>query len=182
MFSVKHVCRFMIKSGILIKHTTLCLKWQSFCHNTKQFQVLHTSENIINIYSVYLMDNLFDNEPTFFKLIVRVRIYYTIDDFRWGEYKDWSIHGCLGEYHVPWVDQSLYSPKLKVINCFIILHILYVSFTLKIRFDHDIFPCLPCWNAIVTSRDVTRGDYNVLSKIVTRDVSQSEKKTLSEVI
>jgi len=23
-------------------------------------------------------------------------------------------------YHVPWVDQSLYSPKLKVINCFII--------------------------------------------------------------
>jgi hypothetical protein len=25
-----------------------------------------------------------------------------------------------GEYHVPWVDQSLYSPKLKVINCFII--------------------------------------------------------------
>jgi hypothetical protein len=34
-----------------------------------------------------------------------------------------DIHrGCLGrvEYHVPWVDQSLYSPKLKVINCFII--------------------------------------------------------------
>jgi len=27
-----------------------------------------------------------------------------------------------GEYHVPWVDQSLYSPKLKVINCFIIRH------------------------------------------------------------
>ena len=26
----------------------------------------------------------------------------------------------LGEYHVPWVDQSLYSPKLKVINCFTI--------------------------------------------------------------
>jgi hypothetical protein len=25
-----------------------------------------------------------------------------------------------GEYHVPRVDQSLYSPKLKVINCFII--------------------------------------------------------------
>ena len=47
----------------------------------------------------------------------------------------------------------------------------YVSFTLKISFDHDIFPCLPCWNVIVISRD-----YNVLSKIVTRDVSQSEKK------
>jgi hypothetical protein len=34
-----------------------------------------------------------------------------------------DIHrGRLGrcEYHVPWVDQSLYSPKLKVINCFII--------------------------------------------------------------
>ena len=25
-----------------------------------------------------------------------------------------------GEYHVPRVDHSLYSPKLKVINCFII--------------------------------------------------------------
>jgi hypothetical protein len=29
-------------------------------------------------------------------------------------------HDLRGEYHVPWVDQSLYSPKLKVINCFII--------------------------------------------------------------
>ena len=52
---------------------------------------------------------------------------------------------------------------------------LYVSFTLKISFDHDIFFCLPCWNVIFTSCDVTRGDYYVLSKIVTRDVSQSEK-------
>ena len=25
-----------------------------------------------------------------------------------------------GQYNVPWVDQSLYSPKLKVIKCFII--------------------------------------------------------------
>ena len=34
-----------------------------------------------------------------------------------------DIHrGIRGEYHVPWVDQSLYSPKLKVINCFIIWH------------------------------------------------------------
>jgi hypothetical protein len=32
-----------------------------------------------------------------------------------------DIHrGIRREYHVPWVDQSLYSPKLKVINCFII--------------------------------------------------------------
>ena len=32
-----------------------------------------------------------------------------------------DIHrGSRGEYHVPWVDQSLYSPKWKVINCFII--------------------------------------------------------------
>ena len=32
-----------------------------------------------------------------------------------------DIHrGIRGEYHVPWVDQSLYSLKLKVINCFII--------------------------------------------------------------
>jgi hypothetical protein len=32
-----------------------------------------------------------------------------------------DIHrGIRGEYHVPWVDQSLYSPKLKVINCFIV--------------------------------------------------------------
>ena len=53
---------------------------------------------------------------------------------------------------------------------------LYVSFTLKISFDHDIFFCLPCYpNVIFTSRDVTQGDYNVLSKIVIRDVSQSEK-------
>jgi hypothetical protein len=37
------------------------------------------------------------------------------------------------------------------------------------------FFCLPCWNVIFTSRDVARGDYNVLSKIVTRGVSQSEK-------
>jgi hypothetical protein len=34
---------------------------------------------------------------------------------------------CLGEYHVPWVDQFLYSPKLKIINCFII----YTCMTLK---------------------------------------------------
>ena len=27
-----------------------------------------------------------------------------------------------GEYHIPWVDQSLYSQKLKVINSFIIWH------------------------------------------------------------
>jgi hypothetical protein len=34
-----------------------------------------------------------------------------------------DIHrGILSEYHVPWVDQSLYSPKLKVINYFIIRH------------------------------------------------------------
>jgi hypothetical protein len=34
-----------------------------------------------------------------------------------------DIHrGIGGEYHVPWVDQSLYSPKWKVINCFIIWH------------------------------------------------------------
>ena len=25
-----------------------------------------------------------------------------------------------GEYRVPWLDQSLFSPRLKVINCFII--------------------------------------------------------------
>jgi len=48
--------------------------------------------------------------------------YYAIDDFRWGEHKDWSTHGrwCLAEYHIPWVDQSLYSPNLKVINGFIV--------------------------------------------------------------
>jgi hypothetical protein len=34
---------------------------------------------------------------------------------------DHDIHrGIRGEYHVQWVDQSLYSPKLKVISCFII--------------------------------------------------------------
>ena len=27
-----------------------------------------------------------------------------------------------GEYHVPWVDQSLYSSKFKVINCLVIRH------------------------------------------------------------
>ena len=52
---------------------------------------------------------------------------YTIDDFPWGEYKDQpmehDIHRDIrGEYNVPWVDQSLYSPKLKIINCFIIWH------------------------------------------------------------
>ena len=32
-----------------------------------------------------------------------------------------NIHrGIRGEYHVRLVDQSLYSPKLKIINCFII--------------------------------------------------------------
>ena len=34
---------------------------------------------------------------------------------------------------------------------------------------------------MLTSRDFLRGDYNVLSKNITRDVSQSEK-TLSKVI
>ena len=46
-----------------------------------------------------------------------------------GDYYVWEVNiicckrGLLcgrGEYHVPWVDQSLYSPKLRVINCFII--------------------------------------------------------------
>jgi hypothetical protein len=31
-----------------------------------------------------------------------------------------SHRGIRGKYHVSWVDQSLYSPKWKVINCFII--------------------------------------------------------------
>ena len=31
-----------------------------------------------------------------------------------------DIHRGLSEYHVSWFEQSLYSPKLKVINCFII--------------------------------------------------------------
>ena len=52
---------------------------------------------------------------------------------------------------------------------------LYVSFTFKISFDHDIFFGLAWWKDIFTSRDVTRGEYNVLSKIITRNVSQSEK-------
>jgi hypothetical protein len=34
--------------------------------------------------------------------------------------KDWSTRFSRGEYRVPWVDQSLYWPKLKVINCFTI--------------------------------------------------------------
>ena len=34
-----------------------------------------------------------------------------------------DIYRCIqDEYHVPWIDQSLYSPKWKVINCFIIWH------------------------------------------------------------
>ena len=37
------------------------------------------------------------------------------------------------------------------------------------------------WNVIFTSRDFLHGDYNVLSKNVTRGISQSEK-TLSEFI
>jgi hypothetical protein len=57
-----------------------------------------------------------------FLLIIHAQI--TINDFPWGEYKDWSTHGTwyslsLSEYHVTWVDQSLYSPKLKFTNCFI---------------------------------------------------------------
>jgi len=32
--------------------------------------------------------------------LVRKVEYYTIDDFRWGEYKDWSTHG------------TWYSPRL----------------------------------------------------------------------
>jgi hypothetical protein len=44
------------------------------------------------------------------KPMVEAMEYYTIDAFRQGEYKDWSTHG------------TWYSPKLKVINCFIIWH------------------------------------------------------------
>ena len=32
------------------------------------------------------------------------------------------LRGIPSEYHASWVDLSLYSPKLKVINCFIIWH------------------------------------------------------------
>ena len=81
----------------------------------------------------------------------------------------------------------------KVINCFIIWHILYVSFTLKISFYRDVFFGL-AWcktlafyihrtlrharwiNAIFTARYVRWGEYNALSENVTRDVNQSEKK------
>jgi hypothetical protein len=71
----------------------------------------------------------------------------------------------------------LVSIELKVINCFIIWHILYVDFTFKISFSLVSYGTRR-WNVIFTSYDVLRGDYNVLSKNV---VSQSEK-TLSEVI
>jgi hypothetical protein len=41
-----------------------------------------------------------------------------------------DIHrGIRSEYHVPWVDQSLYSPKLKVIICFIIRHAIKFELT-----------------------------------------------------
>ena len=46
----------------------------------------------------------------------------TIANFPWGEYKDWSTHGTWYSPRPPWVDQSLYSLKLEVINCFIIWH------------------------------------------------------------
>jgi hypothetical protein len=44
--------------------------------------------------------------------------HYTIDDFRWAEYRDSSTHGAWYSPRHPRVDQSLYSPKLKFINCF----------------------------------------------------------------
>ena len=79
----------------------------------------------------------------------------------------------------------LVSIELKVINCFIIWHILYVIFIFKMSFYRNVFFGLAWY---VTSRQVNkfyiylvRDEYNVLSKNVTRDVSQSEK-TLSEVI
>jgi hypothetical protein len=68
----------------------------------------------------------------------------------------------------------------------------FISFTLKIRFHHNVCfgwdwcKTLECYinrtlrharwiNVIYTGPYVMRGEYNVLSKIVTRDVSQSEK-------
>ena len=34
-------------------------------------------------------------------------------NFNFGEYNDGSSLGCLGEYHAPWVDESLYSAHRK---------------------------------------------------------------------
>jgi hypothetical protein len=72
---------------------------------------------------------------------------------------------------------------------------LFISFTLKIRFHHNVWfgwdwcKTLECYinrtlrharwmNVIYTGPYVMRGEYNVLSKIVTRDVSQSEKNNI----
>ena len=42
---------------------------------------------------------------------------------RFDQPMEHDIHRVIrGEYHVPWVDQSLYSPKLKFINYVMILH------------------------------------------------------------
>ena len=87
------------------------------------------------------------------------------------------------------------SIELKVIKCFIIWHILYVSFTLKISFYRDAFfglawcKTLACYihrtlhharwiNTIFTARYPRWGEYNNLLKNVTRDVNQSESQCL----
>ena len=60
---------------------------------------------------------------TFYEVNYAIHNYYdnTQMNTRIDQPLEHDIHrGILGEYHVPWVDQSLYSPKLKVINCFII--------------------------------------------------------------
>ena len=72
--------------------------------------------------TVSLLDLKNTNQYTFyFKFNVMQLMTFHEVNTRIDQPMEHDIHrGIRGEYHVPWVDQSLYSPKLKVINCFII--------------------------------------------------------------
>jgi hypothetical protein len=62
-----------------------------------------------------------------------------------------QIRKCKYESSINYSPFKQISIELKVINWFIIWHILYVSFTLKINFYHDVFFGLAWWK---TSREV----------------------------
>jgi hypothetical protein len=77
-----------------------------------------------------------------------------------------------------WILVSIY---LKVINYFIIWHILYVDFILKISFHHDVFFGLAWCRTLKCHihRAFPRARWiHVLSKYVTRDAIQLEKNII----
>jgi hypothetical protein len=113
-------------------------------HVTLQEFWSHVIYQLFRYTCALLMVSVFVNIYLFHQIFVPLdnRFYYMISD---NVFSDWLMSLVMVFI--------LVSIELKVINCFIIWHILYVSFTLKISFYHNVFFGLAWWK---TSREMNR--------------------------